>query len=109
MVIHLEQIVVTQLDLALDPLPALCPALQVGHPHDVVKRHPQCEPARHLQGDRIVVGASRVGRTLGLQHLLQAGDVARRVGWALVVQQARMAQCQHFMHLGRENKCQIGL
>ena len=64
-VVDLQQVVVAGLDFALDALPARGAALEVGDPHDVVERHPQRQPARHLARGGEAVRARGVGGALG--------------------------------------------
>jgi hypothetical protein len=91
-VVDPEQVALGGLDLALHAGPAAGAALEVGHAHDVVKRHPQRQPARHLVGGGVAAGAGRVGLLLGGQHGLQALQVELAVGGVLVVGGARQAE-----------------
>ena len=91
MVVQVQQIVFLQLHLAGHTLPTAGTAFQIGHPHDVIKRHPQSQPTGGFTAGLVDMGLGGVGLLLGPQHLLQSAQVQVCIDLALVVAQAVVA------------------
>ena len=95
MVIHLEQIIRPSSHLFDHPFQPGRSTFQISHPNDVVKRHPQGHPARHLARDRPSMHGAGIAGGLGLPDLAHAAQIHLAIRAALVIGDTCQAQGQH--------------
>ena len=100
MVVDPQQLTGLKLHLGGHALPTAGAAFQIRHPHDVVKRHPQGQPARGVAAGRVALHMRGVGGVFGIQHRLQTRYIQVGIGRALVVQQTLVTQLREFAHCG---------
>ena len=100
MVEQVQKVVFLQLHFTCHTLPTAGAAFQIGHTHDVVKRHPQSQPASGFSAGRESLRVLRVSKCLSLHHSLKTLYIQVRIGTALVIAQTAVAQCGEFTHIG---------
>ena len=101
-VIHLQQIIGLGLDLLLNPRPARGPAFKIGNPNNVIKGHPQGQPADHFMGCLKSVSACRVHLAFSLKHPQQSFGIQLGISFVLVLKDAGIPQRQQVMQIFRK-------
>ena len=96
-VVHLEQIALARLHLALHPRAPRRHGLELRHAHDVVKRHPERQPTRGFVRDLARLTA---GRLLRVPYSLKALEVQRAVAGAVVFRDALQALSEALVQRG---------